>query len=323
MTELMQEVTRAQQMVAEVAAAEGAVNDRKAELQATQVVADQIIKDVRQRVMAGESTGDLALDFKIILQGSVAQDDTYRRLTWLMELVASNIGELIVIDDATYHGWQMGVLADGPLGCDKPRWLRTHEAQHIYLPTEEHYKNAYLDGLTSGPIKIGFGQIAGYEVDLPRDQRRYHNLGPKFIVGQPEVQAWFEQLKLNDAFNAWVQSRWLGHPLSPSQELVAEIRRRREKRIVDLVEAQRTYKELRDKFAELRSNPLLALQNPREHRYTKTDTPEGVLLDFGLASPIEAARQKLIEMIQTSISELEMADSEIIYTSTQLIGIEL
>lgn len=177
--------------------------------------------DVRERVRAGESTGDRIRDFVLSRYGySLQTEDLLRGIN---QQLAGNVGQLVLVvhRDENFHGctgfggkaedrdyhleeeWYLGVVSAGELEMDP--------INHTFvLPTGESHLRARLswgrdqENVVEGGINFGWNLDPVMRLNQPLKLRNPMNRriaipGPgeelvmmELIVGNAEVEAWAE-----------------------------------------------------------------------------------------------------------------------------------
>lgn len=267
--------------------------------------AEQLRKAAVQAIKDGQSTGDLALDYCILLyppvmSGPDKESDLYKRLRWLLQRLRRHSGRPIVYGGNVSVGWQVGLVpANGASTC---WWDGSNRLQISTTPVGRY--PSYQRQLQDRPIELDASSITYHLAENKHSQNLY--------VGIRQVTDWFSRLSLDERFAAWTLLRRVGWPLEADSELAADIQRRREEMVEKLVQAEAKLLQLNAQFEKWQRNPnefLGSLPNYRQpHDYIKS-TAAGVEIDFKMGDGIAKAEEALRSLADEAAEDLLMQDN--------------
>ena len=271
----------------------------------------------QDRIRGGESTGDVALDIKIMLAGNVDKDDSYHRLNDLANLVALHPGKLILVSTNSLSDWLFGVLPDAP--------CITWGQEGIEIPTSASccrglYATRSLE-VGTDPLTIGYSNIQWHANTTPPTASSFVVGTREVVIGIEAVQCKTEKLIPGHAFQVWLRTRALGQPIALYPELMTEFYWRREERIVELIAATNIAWERKNRFGALQHDPIGGLQSRIAcNRATITPTETGVAIDFGLLGEIHESIAELRRLVDSSLNELDMQNNPTLEEAAEVLA---
>lgn len=238
-------------------------NDLETSKKAAEAQAREQVKLLRERIQAGESTGDHIRDFVILSYG--INPEVEQKFRDLEAKLSEHQGEFVLMVTKREHfpgctGFghkprddeyvveeeiYIGVVASGELDLDT---TRIHGAS---LPTGSHTRCRDMwrseVELAEGNMSPGFlNDLALIGVEFKRRSHRFslHDDGPDYHidvkVGDDEVKAWFEAKGKKYLIVFQKSAKMLGRSLDSAPELEAQNESRRaaiSKRLIELAQA--------------------------------------------------------------------------------------
>jgi hypothetical protein len=209
---------------------------------------------LRRRIKAGETTGDRIKDFVIAQWGSL-DEHLLSRYRSVEERLARHVGELALFVTRTRvsldfsmvprssrgpstitEKWYLGVVKEPSLALEVTTGECTMVTERF---VESKHPFDVLEGnvppvrhLVFPPALEDYLESTARMIDLGEPAKRSGEL----LIGDAEVEAWFEKKRLRDALLCRA-SRLLGHPMEESDEYKAA----REKRCAEALKQVRAF----------------------------------------------------------------------------------
>lgn len=316
MTDLLDQIREAEAMQTALELSEAEKEIKKSEYEATKKSASEMITTIRQRLLDGETTGDIALDIKISIERSLEKDTTYHNLAWLYESLVTHKGELILLAMPRSTLYQFGVIGED---------LKIHLVFDGYLPSSNSSIDIYLpklfanasEKLTDSSLIIQYSAVQNPNFAI------YNQDGQGLIhIGNEAVQHWLDKQNTRTALEIWLKSRRLGIGLTASEAIFAEYIRSREYILIKITQKTDELRLLQERFKNFQTSPHTALLD-RKERVESVKTNDGVSLKFPtVLAEIAKVTDELNKLLDRAVIELIMSDNEHIQTTSTLIGRE-
>lgn len=242
--------------------------------QSVSAQANEKIKQLRERIKHGETTGNRIKDFVIARYGFLNEE--IEAVYCNLEVrIQQHVGEfvLMIVKEENFHGCTgfgyepkdrdyvldehlyLGVLKVGTL-------VLNPADEECELPTDNHVQcwDAWRENteLVEGNLASHWLRDFGLNLDKPLKRRnpvarfqKEPDLELELKIGDTEVKAWFEEQRGHHLVVFQKAAQLLGRPMLESPELAAELQQRREavaKRLTELVKER---DQLKQKIARI------------------------------------------------------------------------
>lgn len=270
-----------------------------------QAQAKRLIRD-------GSTSCDLAMDLTILVTDHADRDsDFYRGASWLIEQLRLHPGELLVHQQSVLNrSWVIGRI---PASNFPILVLQDASAR-----ARRQRKDFWGDGiaLTSAPrahISSSDHSVINRSLALELSHSLSYLHDPEgrqgLFIGDAAVMALFQSLNAEERFHFWVVTRQLGYPIGDGDyEVAAELRRRREAMIPELIRADDVLRSYRTLLAKWQQNPAQFFAES-DYAGTVGKVPGGVTINFGLGEGIQEAKTALRRLIAVAKADLLMIDN--------------
>ena len=308
-------------------------NSIQADAQSVLVQANDKMKQLRERIKRGETTGDRIKDFVIARYGSLNKEieAIYRNLE---ERIRQHVGEfiLMIVKEENFHGCTgfgykpkdedyvldedlyLGILTDGTLilnpadnKCEIPvggKHVRCRDAwrnEKVELVERNIISNWFHDfGLSlNKPIKRR-NPMARFREGL--------DLELEMKIGDVEVEAWFEKQGGHYLVIFQKASRLLGRKIKRSPQLAVELQRRYEagaKRLAELIEERN---QLKEKIARIFEAVKSGLYSPDGVSVTVCETEDDArVISMGPRQRLKEVEGEIKRQLKIAL-ELDMTN---------------
>ena len=266
----------------------------------------------KEQIRCGATCGDVAMDWTILVTDNLDRDsDFYRSASWLIDQIRLHPGELLVHQRAMQNrAWDIGRIptSNFPVLLLQDGSKRDQNEHEDFWGTGIALTESPRGRVSQSGHSIVLRPLA---LELSRSLASLHDSEGRrgLFIGNTAVMALFDSLSVEERFHFWAATRHLGYPIGDNDEgVVAELQRRREAMIPELIRAEGVLRSYNTLLARWQQNPAEFFAE-RDNRGTVGSVPGGVSINFGLGKRIEGAKTALRQLIGAAQTDLLMVNN--------------
>ncbi|GEM_PF-2866676 len=312
--------------------------------QSVSAQANEKMKQLRERIKSGETTGDKIKDFVIARYGFL-NDEIEAIYRDLETRVQQHVGEfvLMIVKRESFHGCSglgyepkpedyeldehiyLGVLKHGSLvlnpADNKCEFLTSNYAR-CWDPWRENTE------LVDGNLASHWSNDFGFNLNKPLNRRnpiaRFRMRGDdpdlelEVKIGDSEVKAWFEKQRGKYYLMIFQKmAQLLGRPIAEPPELLAELQRRREVVAKQLTEIVKKRDQLKRRIASIFESIRHGVYSPDGIGITPCETEDDArVISMGPRQKLKKVEDEIKRELKIAL-ELGMANDQLISISIQ------